>query len=459
VNINNPLVSIIVPVFNAEQYLRECLDSLVSQTLKDIEIICVNDGSTDDSLSILEEYASRDNRIIIINKMNTGYGNTMNVGLDRATGDYIGIVESDDFAAHEMFERLYEVANIYGAQIVKSNYFSYKSRFGGEKKFIEVLKDCPYNSIFSPIDEYRIFFATASIWSGIYQRKFLEDYNIRFNETPGASYQDTSFTFKLLICAEKVFLIRDAFLHYRVDNINSSVKFPNKIFCVCDEYEEIERFLSNNLPNMANKLKPLIFALKFRTYRWNYNRLASSFQFAFLMRMSAELKTYYENGFLDCRYWNSADLAELQCIINDPYKYFEDTAKDYHDERLLLSQTLNSKFYKQGFLDSIMRYKNIIIYGAGVVGKKVAEKLKHEQGLNNILCIAVSDKNKNPESVLGIPVYSIHDLGAYTDDSVVIIATKERYQYDIINVLKSLQFKNIIAIDSLLLNGLTDECS
>lgn len=93
---NKVKVSIVVPIYNVEKYLRQCLDSIVNQTLKNIEIICVNDGSTDNSLKIIQEFADKDSRIKIINKENTGYGNSMNIGFDAAIGEYIGIVESDD---------------------------------------------------------------------------------------------------------------------------------------------------------------------------------------------------------------------------------------------------------------------------------------------------------------------------------------------------------------------------
>ena len=103
-------VSIVVPVYNVEQYLRECLDSLINQTLEDIEIICVNDGSTDGSLSILREYESNDSRVKVIDKPNAGYGQTMNVGMDVASGEYVGFVDSDDCVATDMYERLYQIA-------------------------------------------------------------------------------------------------------------------------------------------------------------------------------------------------------------------------------------------------------------------------------------------------------------------------------------------------------------
>ena len=118
-------VSILVPVCNVEKFLEKCLQSLVDQTLKDIEIICINDGSKDNSLSIIKKFANLDNRIVIIDKPNSGYGDSMNCGLDLAKGEYIGIVESDDFANLDMFEKLYGLAKCYDADIVKSNYNLY----------------------------------------------------------------------------------------------------------------------------------------------------------------------------------------------------------------------------------------------------------------------------------------------------------------------------------------------
>ena len=100
-------VSIIIPVCNVEVYLRECIESALNQTLKEIEIICVNDGSTDGSLRILKEYAAKDKRVKIIDKENAGYGHTMNIGMDMAQGEYIAILESDDYILPNMMQTLY----------------------------------------------------------------------------------------------------------------------------------------------------------------------------------------------------------------------------------------------------------------------------------------------------------------------------------------------------------------
>ena len=115
-------VSIIIPTYNVEMYLVECMDSVVNQTLKDIEIICINDGSTDSSLEILKGYAEKDDRIIIVDKENGGYGIGMNIGLDKATGEYIGIVEPDDFVPLNMYEELYNKAVENDLDLVKADF-------------------------------------------------------------------------------------------------------------------------------------------------------------------------------------------------------------------------------------------------------------------------------------------------------------------------------------------------
>ena len=154
-------VSIIVPIYNVEQYLEECMDSIVGQTLEDLEIICVNDGSTDGSLDILKKYAAADDRIIIIDKENEGYGCAMNDGLDRATGDYVGIVEPDDYVDIHMYEDLYHIAEEKNLDIVKADFYRFVCNKNGEVlKFYDALsKDgTGYNEVINPKNNDKIFF-------------------------------------------------------------------------------------------------------------------------------------------------------------------------------------------------------------------------------------------------------------------------------------------------------------
>ena len=123
----SPVLSLLIPIYNVQRYLRECLDSALAQTLKDIEIICINDGSTDNSPAIIREYMERDRRVKMIDKANSGYGDSMNHGLEMARGKYVGILESDDFMASDALEKLVSAADSNNADFAKANFDFYWS--------------------------------------------------------------------------------------------------------------------------------------------------------------------------------------------------------------------------------------------------------------------------------------------------------------------------------------------
>ena len=116
-------ISIIIPIYNSEQYLASCLDSVINQTIRDIEIICVNDGSTDNSAKIIEEYAHKDNRVKVLHKENGGQTSSRRAGLELATSEYIGFVDSDDWIDSDMYERMLSVAEQYQTDMVSSGYY------------------------------------------------------------------------------------------------------------------------------------------------------------------------------------------------------------------------------------------------------------------------------------------------------------------------------------------------
>ena len=116
-------VSVIVPIYGVEKYLKKAIDSILNQTLKDLEIILIDDGGKDNCPQIIDEYAKMDNRIIAIHKQNGGYGQTCNVGLEKATGEYIAILEPDDYIDSKMYEDLYAIAKQHNSDIVKSCFY------------------------------------------------------------------------------------------------------------------------------------------------------------------------------------------------------------------------------------------------------------------------------------------------------------------------------------------------
>ena len=314
-------ISVVVPVYNVEKYLKECIDSIINQTLEDIEIICVNDGSTDSSLEILNDYAKKDSRIIVINKSNSGYGHTMNMGLNAATGEYVGIIESDDFADKNMFEDLYKLAKEYDADIVKGDWYNYwsKNKFARKNNRISSAKTLKLTNSKQDKSLLRI---NPSVWSAIYKKEFLNKYNIRFLETPGASYQDLAFSFKIFALAERVVLTDKAYLYYRQDNMNSSVKSKTKVYCVCDEYEEIDRFLEQ-YPDLKFEFKVQEEINRYNGYVSSVLRIDDSVKPEFVKVFSDHFKEEYNTGLLGNEFFKKINKNEFMTLINNPEKYIK----------------------------------------------------------------------------------------------------------------------------------------
>lgn len=326
---STPKVSIVIPCYNVEKYLHQCLDSVVNQTLRDLEIICVNDGSTDSTLSIIQEYAEKDSRFKIIDKPNAGYGDSMNRGFDLATGEYIGIIESDDYADLDMFEKLYTCAKEHDLDAVKSGFYYYYSK-EEEKNIPNPIASkvtsqrtfCPLKDFKSKMEMVEFFSIKPTIWSAIYRKDFIRNNKIRFNVTPGASFQDTSFNFQVWALAKRVRLMEECFLHYRQDNEASSINNPGKVYCVCDEYDVIEKFLQEH-PLIRGELEPIMVRIKFDTYCWNYERLSENLQAEFILRFQKDYKRHNKDGVLLKQYFEWYKWSRVHQIMEDPERYHE----------------------------------------------------------------------------------------------------------------------------------------
>ena len=329
-----PKVSVITPIYNVAKFLPQCLDSLLAQTLQDIEFICVNDGSTDNCLDILNAYAARDSRIVVIDKPNGGYGHTMNTGIDAARGEYIGIVESDDWVNRNAFEKLYELAEAHDhCDIVKANH----NVFVGDDKPVPVenFPESLCGRTLSPLDPDggQVLNSIPAIWSAIYRRDFLNDNGIRFLETPGASFQDTGFVYKSWIASNTFVLTHDAYLNYRLDNAGSSVQSVAKVLFVCDEFASIEAFLAAR-PDRSEKLIGRVLAKKFDTYNWNYDRIAWEYREEFLDRIADEFAAPLVARQLDPSVFKEGEFDRLLRIIEDPHSVYENDLKEYRRSQI-----------------------------------------------------------------------------------------------------------------------------
>lgn len=311
---NQIAVSVLTPVYNVARYLPECLESLKRQTLKNIEFICINDGSTDNSLEILKRYACDDSRFVVIDKPNSGYGATMNCGLRAARGEYIGIVESDDVASPAMFKTLYKFASKHNCDLVKSNYYEYD---GQCDVLMEPFRNFAYKQVFDPKDMPDVVRELPIIWAGLYRRSMVMDNEIFFAETPGASFQDTSFVFRCWVASSRAALLPDPFLHYRVNRGGSSVNSSSKVFAVCDEYAVNGAFLEAS-PARTKAYGKLLNAMRMGTYRWNYNRIAPEYRAAFCQRWAQEYQREMEKGLMDPALFAPSDWGLVQELLADP---------------------------------------------------------------------------------------------------------------------------------------------
>lgn len=216
-------VSVILPVYNVSDYLRQCMDSIVGQTLQDIEIICVDDGSTDDSLAILNEYASKDSRVQVIQQKNSGAGAARNKGLSVATGEYLSFLDSDDFFEPDMLEKAWTKAHDTKAEVLVFRSDQYREDLN---EFVQVSwtlreKELPP---YRPMNQrnfrgnvFKVFVGWA--WDKLFLKDFVDRYNLRFQELRTSN--DMLFVFSSIAFAQNMEIVDEVLAHQRRNNPNS----------------------------------------------------------------------------------------------------------------------------------------------------------------------------------------------------------------------------------------------
>ena len=231
----NPRVSVIVPIYNVERYLDQALDSIETQTLHDIEILCVNDGSTDASPDIVERHAQRDERVRLIGKPNGGYGSACNRGLEEARGAWIAIVEPDDWIEPTMYEDMLTHVESLGCpiDIVKTPYWRVIDPDTPDQRML----NCSYKGRIKPARQPftitdkgvdHLLIHHPSIWSALYRTEFLREKGIRFLEIPGAGWADNPFLVETLCQASAIAYLDRAYYCYREETEEKSAAFARR---------------------------------------------------------------------------------------------------------------------------------------------------------------------------------------------------------------------------------------
>ena len=219
-----PKISVIMPSLNVGGYMEQCLSSVLNQSLKEIEVICVDAGSTDETLDIIKKHQEKDNRIKIINSDKKSYGHQVNLGLKEAKGIYISIVETDDYIDENMLKDLYEYSQDNTVEIIKANFYFLNDY---DENNVELIKDTSKkgltpNELFTLKEKPLFIEGHPSIWAGIYLREFLEKNNIAFLEVPKGGWVDNPFFYETALKAQKIIYLDKPVYYYRITNPNSS---------------------------------------------------------------------------------------------------------------------------------------------------------------------------------------------------------------------------------------------
>lgn len=287
-------VSVIVPTHNSIKYIQECMDSILRQTLKDIEIICI-DSSVDGTTEILYNYQKNDKRVKVVIDENSSYGYKLNLGIRYAKGSYVAIVESDDFIADNMLEGLYEATVKGKLDFVKANYEGFiDTKYKRVFCHSERVEEKHYNRIIDLKRETEMKpFVGYNIWTGIYKTDFLKRKGICFHESKGASYQDIGFSCLVAMMAGKICFLKECYYKYRMDNDCSSVKSDEKYKCISLEFS----WLKCQMKKLGCDIEvnnSLYEISKLTSYYWNYTRLSKKYQRKFLEH-TINIECFYEN--------------------------------------------------------------------------------------------------------------------------------------------------------------------
>jgi glycosyltransferase involved in cell wall biosynthesis len=325
-----PKISVIVPFFYRVKNFYEQLDSLVSQSLTDIEIICVLSGEHPE----LTDCNERDGRIKIISMEKGGYGEYANAGIDASSGEYIAIFEPGDYMKSEMLEELYKLAIAHRADVVKCDFYEPSENADLEETRVMTPTSKryygkPLNSAFSPA----VFNSSSNIHTGIYRRAFLYENDIKFSTVDGKSHQDLGFFFQTVALATRIVFSENAYYHKK----KKALRFIDErcyIDAIFEEYEFLRVFASR-YARLRPELLEAYHRMKFLSYFDLYRSMASIYKRDFLIRFSREFLLSRDRSEFDANLLPSEEWAHLSAIIENPTEFYYSDNTEYLERQLV----------------------------------------------------------------------------------------------------------------------------
>ena len=338
-------------------------------------------------------------------KYNSGYGDTVNQGIDLAQGKYIMIIESDDFVESDMVEELVLLAEQHEADFVKSDY--YRNWYGEKVKNNNFNRNmCICNKLFSAKENMKKFTTDATVWSAIYKKEFLDRNGIRFQNTPGASFQDIGFMFKVYASAERGYFTPKAYVNYRQDNGEASARSREKVMAVVEELRSCEEFLDRQKKDVC--FYPWLMRSRFNTYRWNLSRIGPQFVDEFIKVFSSEIKRDIEAGRYYQEEYSPNEQAYMRRLLNNPEQLAREIKEDKLGEEYV-------SLYKALIFEKIKNCSMAYIYGAGKLGHEVYRYLKANVPDCNLQFICTEEDHEKG-------IYGIRQIQA--GDELIIIAIR-----------------------------------
>ena len=401
---NSEKVSIILPSLNVEPYIEKALESVCKQTLHDIEILCIDAGSTDGTRQIIEKYQKKDSRVLLIESEKKSYGYQVNLGIKKAKGKYIGIVETDDYIHPDMYKELFDIAEKNNCDYVKADYDSFYD-MGAQEQYSEYHPLFPtdsscYNKVINPSKDNYIFTHDQNLWKGIYSSRFLLDNNIKLNETAGAAYQDVGFSMQVLSFARRGYYSDKSFYRYRMNRDGSSFKSPKALMFVCQELH----FLTND-SRWNNGLNARAICNRIAlAVRGEFHHLFIQLGLPLNDEKNSscldQIRTFYKSFMKDGLWPNveteSADKEAVLQIIYEPETFVESLHAAYMNVEKRKEELYNAVDFTQK--------RHVIIFGAGAYGKSCCKDLFNR----GIRIVAISDNNQKlwGTSLFGIKIVS-----------------------------------------------------
>ena len=361
-----PKVSVVMPSYNVGLYIEKCLNSVINQTMTDIEILCIDAGSTDGTLESIETIASTDSRINLIHSDKKSYGYQVNMGLKLAKGEYIAIIETDDFIEPNMFESLYAVAVNNDLDYVKGEFFTFTEEEKSSKKIAKTCAayDFLYNKVIKPADYSCLYNFDSNLWKGLYKKQFLTEQNIMLNETSGAAYQDIGFLMQTISKANKAIYVPEPYYWYRVGREGSSSVNVNGLKYVYQEFKWLIESKQVDISENLYKRMAACYLYELEKLSRNDIGINDGDNFEAYNWLKSQLLDAIESGKLDSNF-----------IAKDRWILLKLALSDYSLFKVYVCENNNDK---ENQVKEIIRKatgKNIVVWGCGMHGKNIAELL------------------------------------------------------------------------------------